>query len=97
MGKISGHKISGLVISHYAAAIKIYESLNRLHYNTPYDVSIVSLKDDTRIKSDYPPISTFTIPHYDFGKLVTKYLIDVIEKRRALQFPQLPANYLIYL
>lgn len=83
MGKISGHKISGLVISHYAAAIKIYESLNRLHYNTPYDVSIVSLKDDTRIKSDYPPISTFTIPHYDFGKLVTKYLIDVIEKKES--------------
>lgn len=82
MGKITGHRISGLVISHYATAIKLYEDLNKRHYDTPYDVSIVSLKDDTRIKSDYPPISTFTIPHYEFGKRAARYLIDVLEKKR---------------
>lgn len=87
LGKIGEHKISGLVISHYASAIKLYELLNKLHYTTPYDVSMVSLKDDTRIKSDYPPISTFTIPHCDFGKSVTRYLIDVVEKKETASIP----------
>ncbi len=83
MGKITGHRISGLVISHYGLALKIYEDLDKLHYSTPYDVSIVSLKDDTRIKSDYPPISTFTIPHREFGKKIAKHLVDIIEKKKT--------------
>ena len=84
MGKITSHRISGLVISHYATAIKLYEDLNKRHYDTPYDVSIVSLKDDTRIKADYPPISTFTIPHYEFGKRAVRYLINILEKKKNI-------------
>lgn len=80
MGKITNHYISGLVISHYTVAIKLYEELNRLHYDTPYDISIVSLKDDVGIKTDYPPISTFTIPHYEFGRKIVNRLIEQIEK-----------------
>lgn len=80
MGKITNHHTTGLVISHYAAAINLYEELNRLHYGIPYDISMVSLKDDARIKTNYPPISTFTIPHYEFGKRTVRHLIEKIEE-----------------
>lgn len=85
MNKIACRKISGMVVSHYAEAIKIYEALNKLHYSTPYDVSMISLKDDTRVRSDYPPISTFTIPHREFGKKAVDYLIGIIEKKGAFE------------
>lgn len=78
--KISTHSFSGIVVSHYAQAIRLYETIHTLHYEIPYDLSIVSLKDDGRIETDYPPISSFTIPHFEFGKRLAASFISQIEK-----------------
>lgn len=78
--KISTHAVSGIVNSHYATAISLYDAVNVLHYDLPYDISLVSLKDDSRTKQDYPPISTFTIPHYEYGQYLCGKLIAEIEK-----------------
>lgn len=79
--KISTHAVSGIVNSHYATAINLYDTVNVFHYDLPYDISLVSLKDDSRAKLDYPPISTFTIPHYEYGQYLCGKLIAEIEKK----------------
>ena len=80
INKIATHAFSGIVISHYTQAIQLYETIHALHYEIPYDLSVVSLKDDALIKTDYPAISSFTIPHYEFGKKLAASFIRQIEK-----------------
>lgn len=78
--KISSRSISGIVNSHYNTAISLCDAINTLHYEMPYDISLISLKDDFRRKQDYPKISTFTIPHYEYGQYLCRKLITEIEK-----------------
>lgn len=78
--KISSHSVSGIVNSHYATAIRLYDAIHVLHYELPYDISLISLRDDSRAKSEYPPISTLTIPHYEYGKYMCDRLISLLEK-----------------
>lgn len=85
IGKIASHSFSGMVVSHYAAAMKLYAAIEALHYEIPYDLSIVSLKDDARPQIDYPPLSTLTIPHRAYGEQLTAYLISLLESAAAPQ------------
>lgn len=78
--KIASHAISGIVSSHYGAAASLYEAVRGLHYEIPYDVSLVSLRDDLREKDMFRPISTFTVPYYEFGEYLCNRLIGEIEK-----------------
>lgn len=87
--KISSHSISGIVNSHYNTAISLCDAINVLRYEMPYDISLISLRDDFRRKQDYLKISTFTIPHYEYGQYLCHKLISEIEKSEdpALAFP----------
>lgn len=87
INKIANHSFSGMVVSHYATAIQLYKAVNTLHYMIPYDLSLVSLKDDTQIKTDFPPISALTIPYTGFGSFAVNYLIGMIEKKEILPEP----------
>lgn len=80
MQKISAHSISAMISSHYKTAVNLYDAISELHYELPYDISLISLKDDFRKNSEYPKISTFTIPHYEYGEYLCKKLIYEIEK-----------------
>lgn len=80
--KISSHMVSGIVNSHYSAAVSLYDAISVLHYELPYDISLISLKHDSPEKSDYPRISTFTIPYYKYGKYLCGKLIHDIEKKK---------------
>ena len=83
VSKIAGHLFSGIVVSHYAAALKLYEAVvDSLHYSIPYDLSVASLRNDARLPADYPPLSTLTIPHIPYGGQLCNYLIDLIEKKK---------------
>ncbi len=84
--KISSHAISGIVSSHYTAAASLYDAVKELHYELPYDISLVSLKDDLWEKDIFRPISTFTIQHYEFGEYLCNRLIAEIE-RGETSFP----------
>lgn len=84
--KISSHAISGIVTSCYAAAANLYDAVRKLHYEIPYDISLVSLRDDLWEKDVLRPISTFTIPHYEFGEYLCNRLIGEIE-RGETSFP----------
>lgn len=84
--KISSHAISGIVSSRYTAAASLYDAVKELRYELPYDISLVSLRDDLWEKDVFRPISTFTIPHYEFGEYLCNRLIGEIE-RGETSFP----------
>ena len=71
--KISNHMISGIVSSHFSKALSMYEAIDTLHYQIPYDISLISLKDDARDRIDFPHISTYTIPNLE---LVNIYAVS---------------------
>lgn len=80
MHKISTHSISAVVVSHYSLAAELFEKISMLHYNIPYDISIIALKGDTKHHIHHPVISYYEIPHYEFGKLLCNQLINKAEK-----------------
>lgn len=84
--KIINYEISGIVSSHFASSLMLYEQMERLHYYIPSDLSLVSLKDDVREGISFPHISSVKIPYREFGQYVCRDLINKCEKReRALE------------
>lgn len=77
--KILGRGFSGVLCSHYASALAIYEQINKLHYYIPSDLSLISLKDDVRENISFPRISSIKIPYQEFGGFVCQKLVALCE------------------
>ena len=82
---ITNHQISGIVTANYPTALELFETLNRLHFSIPRDVSLVSLRHEVPKISDYPHISVVGIPHSDFGSQLCLNMIDHIEKLEKME------------
>lgn len=80
MQKIASHAISGVVSAHYETAARLYDAVRKLRYELPYDVSIVSLRDESMTPDVLRQLSTFTIPHYAYGEYLCKRLVGQIER-----------------
>lgn len=72
--------ITGIVSSHFASSLLLYEQMSKLHYYMPSDFSLVSLKTDVREAISYPHISSIPVPYYEFGEYVAAQLIRLCEK-----------------
>ena len=86
LGKIGSGELTGIVCSHYQMAKKLHERLATLHYHTPDDVSIVSLRNDSGTSWTDDPgdaISTYTIKNSDFGRLACERLIGKMTGKPA--------------
>lgn len=68
--------ITAIVSTHFASSLEFYGELSQKHYQIPYELSLLSLKDDSREPTNYPPISTINIPYFKFGEHVCKELTD---------------------
>lgn len=77
--KVASHSFSGIVVSHFYDALRLYSAATELHYGVPFDFSIVSLRDDER-QAPFPPISAIEIPRLSYGSHLADLLISVIEK-----------------
>lgn len=78
LGKISSGDVSGVVCSHFLVARELQGKLATMHYHTPEDVSLVSLRNDTGnlwTEDTDGSISTYTIRNSDFGRLSFKHLL----------------------
>ncbi len=80
MQKIASHAITGVVSAHYETAARLYDAVRKLRYELPYDVSLVSLRDESMTPDVLRQLSTFTIPHYAYGEYLCKRLIGEIER-----------------
>ena len=54
-----------------------------LHCKTPEDFSLLSLRDDGRLKTPFPDISSFSIPHRQFGRFLCEQLIRLTEREEG--------------
>ncbi len=79
--KILSQKVTGVVTTHFALALKLYEQMNKLHYYIPADISLVSLRDDIREAISFPPISSNKIPYFEFGQYICNNLITQCENK----------------
>ena len=79
--KMMTYHVTGIVSSHYAAALTLYEQLDQLHYNVPSDFSLVSLKNDISDAGAFPHISGLEIPYGKFGCYICEALIQKCEKK----------------
>lgn len=89
-GKISDGSVSGVVSSHYHAALKLYEMADTLHYQMPYDFSLVSLKNDGRETGNFPHISHYMVPQYQFGEYICTQFLSSVENRSQTGAPFAP-------
>lgn len=78
--KIRSHSVSAVLCSHYGLANKLYETLMVLHYQLPGDISLLSLKDDSRDGDTFPRISSLHVPNEKFGRYLGEKIIAEIEK-----------------
>lgn len=78
---ILSHTPTGIVSSHYASSLVLLEQLAKIQYRIPYDLSLVSLRDDVRENLRFPGISSIKIPYYEFGAFVCERLIEKCEKK----------------
>lgn len=89
MQKIMNYHLTGVICSHFSSALRLYEQAKKLHYHIPYDLSLLTLKDDAQGTLSFPSISSMKIPHREFGSYVCGQLIGLCEKKEAGQSPLL--------
>ncbi len=77
--QLMANRATGIVSSHYAAALSLYEQLDHLHYKIPSDFSLVSLKNDIGSAESFPHISGIEIPYGEFGHFICELLIETCE------------------
>lgn len=81
---ILSHTPTGIVSSHYASSMILMEQLGNMKFSVPYDLSLISLRDDVRENIRYPGISSIKIPHEEFGLFVCERLIEKCEKQEHI-------------
>jgi ribokinase len=82
LSKISCGDVTGIVCSHFLVARELQGRLTTMHYHTPEDVSLVSLRNDTGslwTEDTDGSISTYTIRNSDFGRLAFKRLLTKMQ------------------
>lgn len=79
--EILSHTPTGIVSTHYASSLALMEHLTKIRFRVPYDLSLISLRDDVTENIAYSGISTIKIPYYEFGSFVCQRLIEKCEKK----------------
>lgn len=89
---VLSHIPTGIVSTHYASSLSLMKYLSKIQFHVPYDLSLISLRDDVRDDLDFPGISSLKIPYYEFGSFVCERLIEKCEKKGVSSTPFL-TNY----
>lgn len=85
--KITGHTVTGIVSSHFTAANQLYGELYSRHYQIPFDVSLVTLRNGPGETASFPKISMFSTPHLEYGKHLCEQLMALIENPEHVVLP----------
>jgi ribokinase len=78
--KILSLEYTGIISTHFTESLVLHETLTRLHYNIPEELTLISIKDDTRETETFPHISGIKIPFEAYGEHVCKSIIEMCEK-----------------
>lgn len=90
VSSIAKHSISGIVIADYSETLKLFQIMDTLNYSVPYDLSVVTLREDAESVSIYPPVSALTVPYREYSFSLMENLIARLEKRSLPDAPAIP-------
>ena len=79
--RILSHASTGIVSPYYNFSLTLMEELSKIHFHIPYELSLISLKDDIWENVRFPGISSLKIPYSEFGEYVCDRLIEKCEKK----------------
>ncbi len=79
--KIVTQNVTAVISSHFELSVKLYKHFTHFRHSIPADLSVVSLKEDSRDDAFYSGISSIRIPYRDFGRYICEKLIRRCEKR----------------
>ncbi|MDY2777868.1 MAG: PfkB family carbohydrate kinase [Collinsella sp.] len=82
LDKIGRGEVTGVVCSHYYIAQALHARLERIHYHSPEDYSLVSLRNDVGsswVDESDGSISTCTLHNFEFGQLICETLLQRVE------------------
>lgn len=84
--QISLQGFTGIVSTHFEAALSLYEKVKSFHYHIPSDLSLISLREDAGDAICFPRISSLQIPYEAFGEKVCYHLIAACENLNEPKF-----------
>ena len=74
---------TALISSHFAITQKLMVLLEQMNISIPYDLSLLSLRDDVREGLNTVDMSTIKIPHYEFGTYIGQKIISLCEEKET--------------
>lgn len=84
--QISLQGFTGIVSTHFEAALSLDEKVKSFHYHIPSDLSLISLREDAGDAICFPRISSLQIPYEAFGEKVCYHLIAACENLNEPEF-----------
>ena len=84
--QISLQGFTGIVSTHFEAALSLYEKVKSFHYHIPSDLSLISLREDAGDAICFPRISSLQIPYEAFGEKICYHLIAACENLNEPEF-----------
>lgn len=76
---------SALISSHFAITQELTVLLEQLNISIPYDLSLLSLRDDLREGLNITYISTIKIPYFEFGMYIGERIITACEVKEECE------------
>lgn len=78
--KILSRDITAVISAHEQLGVNLIEYLNKINYQIPRDISIITLWDDATKRAEIPKYAGIKLPYFEFGEFVCKKIIDKCEK-----------------
>jgi DNA-binding LacI/PurR family transcriptional regulator/NAD(P)-dependent dehydrogenase (short-subunit alcohol dehydrogenase family) len=75
---------SAIFVASDTMALGGYEAARELHLKIPDDVAFVGYDDIAPVSVLQPPLTTVRTSYYDFGRLATELLIDLIDHKEVV-------------
>lgn len=88
--RILSHASTGIVSPNYDVSLTLMEELSKIHFQIPYELSLISLRDDVWDHVRFPGISCIKVPYFEFGTFVCQRLIEKCEKKGVSPDPFRP-------
>lgn len=82
-GLFQTEAFTALISSHFATTQELTVLLEQMNISVPYDLSLLSLRDDVRDGYNTADLSTIKIPHYEFGTYIGNKIISLCEAKEV--------------
>ncbi|RCW61855.1 MULTISPECIES: LacI family DNA-binding transcriptional regulator [Halanaerobium] len=79
-------QITAVLAANDATALGLIWELNNQGIKVPADISVVGIDDLPEAKYSYPPLTTVSLPIYQLGTNIGKYLLENLKEKKNSKF-----------